>query len=188
MLKRGHSNIAYSKPGLEDQPGQDYDSHGRLSVGLLDQLGVPQSGDFYLCGSDSFLRDFNEGLRQRGTASAQIHTEMFGPGESITPGIAAVAHSHPHAPAGTPGKGSSVTFARSGLSVPWSLSYRSLLEFAEACDVAVKWSCRTGVCRTCETALIGGTVQYHPEPLEPPAEGNVLLCCAEPLGDVEIDL
>jgi ferredoxin len=63
-----------------------------------------------------------------------------------------------------------------------------LLELAEACDVSVRWSCRTGVCHTCESALIGGAVDYLPDPLEPPAAGNVLICCSRPRGDVEIDL
>jgi len=66
--------------------------------------------------------------------------------------------------------------------------YQSLLEFAEACDVPVKWSCRTGVCHMCESALIGGSVRYDPEPLDPPAEGNVLICCTRPETEVELDL
>ncbi len=70
----------------------------------------------------------------------------------------------------------------------WSSTYQNLLEFAEACAVPVKWACRTGVCHTCECALIGGSVQYDPEPLEPPAEGNVLICCARPQTEVELDL
>ena len=63
-----------------------------------------------------------------------------------------------------------------------------LLEFAEACDVPVKWACRTGVCHTCECALIGGSVRYDPEPLDPPAEGNVLICCSRPETEVALDL
>jgi ferredoxin len=63
-----------------------------------------------------------------------------------------------------------------------------LLEFAEACDVPVKWACRSGVCHTCECALIGGRVNYQPDPLDAPAEGNVLICCSRPEGDVEVDL
>jgi ferredoxin len=59
---------------------------------------------------------------------------------------------------------------------------------AEACDVPVRWSCRTGVCHTCECALIGGSVDYQPDPLDPPAKGNLLVCCAQPRSDVEIDL
>src|SRR3954466_428498 len=38
----------------------------------------------------------------------------------------------------------------------WSDDYASLLELAEACDVPVRWSRRTGVCHNCETTLIAG--------------------------------
>jgi ferredoxin len=63
-----------------------------------------------------------------------------------------------------------------------------LLELAEACEVPVRWSCRTGVCHTCETALVAGTVSYRPDPIDTPADGNVLICCSRPEGDVVIDL
>jgi ferredoxin len=72
--------------------------------------------------------------------------------------------------------------------VAWRPDWHSLLELAEACDVPVRWSCRTGVCHTCECALIGGAIDYLPEPLEPPAAGNLLICCSRPRGDIEIDL
>jgi ferredoxin len=65
---------------------------------------------------------------------------------------------------------------------------QSLLELAEACDVPVRRSCRTGVCQSCETGLIVGTVAYRPDPVEPPADGNVLICCSRPAGDIVIDL
>ena len=61
-----------------------------------------------------------------------------------------------HPPAGAPGAGPTVTFARSGSSVPFDPRMRSLLEFAEACDVPTRWSCRTGVCHTCSTPLLTG--------------------------------
>jgi ferredoxin len=91
-------------------------------------------------------------------------------------------------PAGPPGDGPLVSFARSGLNVRWSTPFRSLLELAEACDVPVRWSCRTGVCHTCETGLVGGRVGYQPNPVDPPADGNVLICCSQPEGDIVIDL
>ena len=81
-----------------------------------------------------------------------------------------------------------VSFARSGLNVRWAPAFQSLLELAEACDVPVRWACRTGVCHTCETGLINGAVGYQPEPVEPPAEGNALICCCRPQGDIVIDL
>ena len=187
-LASGKSHILYSQPGPEDQLGRDYDSPGHLNVPLLDQLGVVRDSDFYLCGPPAFLRSFVEGLRTWGADSSRVHSEVFGPEESLTPGIAASARLPPHSPSGTPGLGPQVSFTRSGLTVPWDSRFQSLLEFAEACDVPVKWACRTGVCHTCECALIGGAVQYHPDPLEAPAAGSVLICCSQPSSEVEIDL
>jgi len=187
-LPQGRSHIAYSRPGLQDRLDQDYDSAVRLTTPALERLGIPREADFYLCGPSTFLDSFRVGLKAWGVAAERVHMEIFGPAESITPGIAASSRQLAHPPPGTPGAGPQVAFARSGLTVRWSPAFYSLLELAEACDVAVRWSCRTGVCHTCESALIGGKVGYQPNPLEPPAEGNVLICCAQPRGDVEIDL
>lgn len=187
-LVRGQSHIVYSQPGPEDQVGLDYDSAGHLDVPLLNRLGLARDADFYLCGPPSFLRNFTEGLRTWGADSTRVHAEAFGPGESITPGIARASRPPVHRPAGTPGLGPQISFTRSGLTVPWDSRFISLLELAEACDVSVRWSCRTGVCHTCECALIGGAVNYRPAPLEAPAEGNVLICCSQPSADVEINL
>jgi len=85
--------------------------------------------------------------------------------------------------------GALVTFARSGIAAHWKASaYRSILELAEACDVPVRWSCRTGVCHNCESGLVSGAVVYGPEPLDKPADGNLLICCSQPIRDVVIDL
>jgi ferredoxin len=77
---------------------------------------------------------------------------------------------------------------RSGLNVRWGSPFQSLLELAEACDVPVRWACRTGVCHTCETGLVAGNIGYRPDPVAPPADGNMLICCSRPEGDVVIDL
>jgi ferredoxin len=54
--------------------------------------------------------------------------------------------------------------------------------------VPVRWSCRTGVCHTCETGIFEGRIGYAPEPVDPPADGAVLICCATPTSDVDLDL
>lgn len=187
-LPGGRSHVRYSRPRAEDRLGVDYDVAGRLTAAALEDLGVPRDADFYLCGPPGFLRDLTSGLAASGIAPTRIHTEVFGPGDSSTPGIAAVREQPPHPPAGPPGPGPLVSFGRSGLAVPWSASHRTLLELAEACDVPVRWSCRTGVCHSCQTALLSGSVTYDPEPLEPPAAGAVLICCSRPSEDVAIDL
>jgi ferredoxin len=116
-----------------------------------------------------------------------VHTEIFGVLDSITPGMAQVVHA-PHLPEGPPGSGPSVSFARSGITVAWDQKFGTLLELAEACDVPVRWSCRVGVCHTCLTGLIDGSITYNPEPLERPASGNVLVCCSQPNAGVTLDL
>ena len=37
-------------------------------------------------------------------------------------------------------------------------------------------------------AVSSGEVAYEPEPLDKPADGNLLVCCSQPVGDVVIDL
>ena len=134
------------------------------------------------------MDDVSAGLAALGIDAARIHTEPFGPAPGLTPGIAAAPARAPHAPEGRPGDGPTIEFARSNLSIPWSGDYASLLELAEACDVPVRWSCRTGVCHTCETTLIAGDVGYNPDPVEPPAEGSALICCSQPRDGVVLDL
>jgi ferredoxin-NADP reductase/MOSC domain-containing protein YiiM len=187
-LAHGHRHVRYSSPDPEDRPGVDFDASGRLDMRVLGELGVPRNGDFYICGPPSFMSDLTAGLAGWGVPPSRIHTEIFGAAPSITPGIAASPRRLPHLPAGPPGAGPLVSFVRSGLNVRWGSGFQSLLELAEACDVPVRWACRTGVCHTCESGLVSGTVAYRPEPIDVPADGNALICCSQPGGDIVIDL
>jgi len=187
-LPHSHACVAYSKPEDADQPGQDYDASGHLNLALLQRLQVPKEADFYLCGPTAFLSDFTAELKSWGVPGSNIHSETFGAESSITPGIASTVSVPPHPPSGSVGTGPKISFTRSGLSAPWNSQYGSLLEFAEACDVPVRWSCRTGVCHMCESGLIDGKVSYAPEPLDRPAEGKILICCSSPLTQIELDL
>jgi len=158
-------------------------------VPLLQELGVPREADFYLCGPAAFLHDLTSGLAAWDITRERVHTEVFGPTPSSTPGLVTTApRLSPHLPAGSPGTGPLVSFSRSGLVVHWDPAFGSLLELAEACAVPVRWSCRTGVCHSCESGLLAGNVSYRPEPLEPPASGNVLICCSRPQEEVMLDL
>ncbi|MCP3382273.1 MOSC and FAD-binding oxidoreductase domain-containing protein [Bradyrhizobium sp. CCGUVB4N] len=187
-LPHHHSHVCYSRPDPNDRPEVDFDSTGHLDRQLLQTINVPQDGDFYLCGPAAFISDLTTALHAWGVAPDRIHTELFGARPSLTPGIAASPNRSAHLPLGVPGPGPMVSFARSGLNVCWGPSYASLLELAEACDVPVRWSCRTGVCHNCESGLVAGDVSYQPDPLDAPADGNVLICCARPQGDIVIDL
>ena len=149
---------------------------------------MPRDADFYLCGPSAFMNDLAVELGtgvSRPTASAVRFSAQLRRGHRASRRHLA---GPPHQPAGSAGVGPLVSFARSGLNVRWAPAFQSLLELAEACDVPVRWACRTGVCHTCETGLINGAVGYQPEPVEPPAEGNALICCSRPQGDIVIDL
>ena len=185
-LPRGHQHICYSRPGPDDVEGRDYQTEGRLSASVLGALDLPRDAQAYICGPAAFMADVSTALT--GLGVADVRTEIFGAVPAQTPGIAAAAARPPHPPAGAPDEGPQVAFARSGLTVRWGGGYSSLLELAEACDVPVRWSCRTGVCHTCETNLMSGAVSYEPDPVDDPADGSALICCSQPVGDLVLDL
>jgi MOSC domain-containing protein YiiM/ferredoxin-NADP reductase/ferredoxin len=187
-LSMSHRFVVYSRPEASDRLGRDFDRPGHLSPRLLQDVGVPQDAVFYLCGPPQFLADFQTGLAAWGVPRPRIHIEAFGPASSLTPGISGGAAIAPHRPDGLPGDGPMVTFVRSGIAVPWNTRLGSLLELAENCAVPVRWSCRSGICHNCETGLIDGSVAFPPEPMDAPADGNTLICCAKPTSAVELDL
>jgi ferredoxin-NADP reductase len=188
-LTHGRSYVCYSRPGSRDKMGEDFDATGHLSRSVFDEVGVPREADVYLCGPTRFMADMRETLATLGVAPERIRVEMFNGSESMTPGVVPAATRAPHLPEGDTNTGPLVSFARSGIAAHWNASaYHSILELAEACEVPVRWSCRTGVCHSCESGLVLGAVAYGPEPLEKPADGNLLVCCAQPIRDVVIDL
>jgi ferredoxin-NADP reductase/MOSC domain-containing protein YiiM len=187
-LSNARIDVYYSDPAPHDLQGRDFDRKGRLTPSQLAELQPPLDAEAYLCGPAAFMDDISAGLAALGISASHIHTEPFGPAPSQTPGIAATPARPPHLPPGQPGPGPMIEFARSDLTIPWSSDYGSLLELAEACDVPVRWSCRTGVCQTCETTIIAGDVDYNPDPVESPPDGSVLLCCSQPREDIVLDL
>jgi ferredoxin-NADP reductase/MOSC domain-containing protein YiiM len=187
QLSRGRGYIVYSNPAATDRAGTDFDAPGHIDIPLLERIGVSQGSQFYLCGPSSFLQNMRDGLRNWGVPAGNVHAEIFGSLDAITPGMAQIDHT-PHLPQGLPGSGPPVSFARSGITVAWDRKFASLLELAEACDIPVRWSCRTGVCHTCVTGLITGSILYNPEPLERPSPGNALICCSQPNAEITLDL
>jgi ferredoxin-NADP reductase/MOSC domain-containing protein YiiM len=188
-LIHSRSYVCYSKPGSHDRMGEDFDATGHLSRSVFDEVGIPREAEVYLCGPTRFMAEMKQALAAMDVAPERIHVEIFNGSEALTPGVVGAATRVPHLPEDEANTGPLVSFARSGIAVHWKAStYQSILELAEACDVPVRWSCRTGVCHNCESGLVSGSVAYAPEPLDNPADGNLLICCAQPIGDVVVDL
>jgi NAD(P)H-flavin reductase/ferredoxin len=62
----------------------------------------------------------------------------------------------------------------------------TILDAAERAGYALPYSCRKGVCSTCEAALRAGTIQIGSQSVEGP-KSAVLLCRAKPTSDVVVN-
>ncbi len=180
-LPFGHSHVHYTSEAAAPL------AHRRLDGSLLVALGLPTDTSAYVCGPVGFMNDMTAALVGLGIPGSRIHTERFGSLSAVNPGVVGVEPPAPHVPAAA-GTGPMVTFARAGVAAKFNQDNGSLLEMAEACDIPTRWSCRTGVCHTCATPLLSGTVDYRPIPLTEPDVGQVLLCCSRPSTDVVLDL
>ena len=63
----------------------------------------------------------------------------------------------------------------------------SLLEFAEANDIAIDSGCRAGSCGSCVTAIKSGDVEYLTAPGTPPESGCCLTCISIPKSYLVLD-
>ncbi len=186
-LPHAHEHVFYSA-ATPPERHRVQAARGRLTKEALARLAIPASASAYVCGPASFMAHMQDALTALGADPAAIHTELFGALPSINPGVTGQASRPPHQPPGPPGTGPLVTFARSGVTAPFGNDRRSVLDLADACDVPTRWSCRTGVCHTCITPMLSGDIAYAPAPLEPPAGGQVLICCARPGTDIVLDM
>jgi len=187
-LPDAHEHVFYSAATPEELR-HAHATPGRLTQDRLLALSVPADATAYVCGPALFMTDMRQALTEAGIDPAHIRTELFGTLGAINPGLTDHPAQAPHQPPGPPGTGPLVTFARSGIAVPFDADdNRSVLELADACDVPTRWSCRTGVCHTCVTPLLSGTITYSPDPLEPPTDGEILICCARPGTDLVLDM
>jgi ferredoxin-NADP reductase len=186
-LPSAHSLVYYTTPRHPLAPDSGVRA-GRLTTDVVAGLGLPANANAYVCGPEPFMDDVAASLAGVGIVPARIHTERFGSRSPINPGVVRADAPPPHQPPGPPGAGPAVTFARSGLTAAWSDTFSSVLELAEACDVPTQWSCRTGVCHTCVTAVLSGEASYETPPLEAPTADELLICSAQPTADPVIDL
>ena len=188
-VTHGRSYVCYSRPSPQDKIGEDFDAAGHLSRSVFEAVDIPRDADVYLCGPTRFMTEMKAELANFGVDPKRIHIEIFNGSEPLTPGVVGGVTQPPHLPKDDANTGPLISFARSGIAAHWNSSaYQSILELAEACDVPVRWSCRTGVCHNCESGLVSGEIAYDPEPLEKPADGNLLVCCSQPISDVVVDL
>ena len=186
-LPGSHRLVSYSNPDPEETDRANYDIVGRITGTNLRQARLPIDADYYLCGPDAFMKALSSAIAAQGTPPQQIATELFGAHPTgLPPGM--TRGPAPHHPNPDRGRGPTVSFTRSNLTVRWDPAHGNLLEFAEACDVPASFGCRNGVCHACESEVLSGTIDYVTAPLETPDDHRVLLCCAAPTSDLALEL
>ncbi|KRW95163.1 2Fe-2S iron-sulfur cluster-binding protein [Paracoccus sp. MKU1] len=159
-------------------------AHGNCQhLGILDRdmlRGWLPLDDYrvYMCGPGGFMDAMRAALTGLGLADSDIRQESFG-----SPLPANSAQVRPTAEQ----SGVEVRFGRTGLDSTWN-GAANLLEFAEAQGLSPDFSCRAGVCGSCQCGLLNGEVEYDEEPLDPLPPGQILLCCSRPKGPIELDL
>ncbi|MBF0219384.1 MAG: 2Fe-2S iron-sulfur cluster binding domain-containing protein [Gammaproteobacteria bacterium] len=169
-------HLCFSHPLADDLLGRDYHHKGRIDLPLL-RLELPlKPFHFYVCGPSAMMESIVDGLEKWGVSQAHIHFEAFGP---------ATVKRHPITPAIT--DPIEITFAKTGVSIPWQTSAATLLEFAEAQGIKVNSGCRSGSCGSCQTTIISGEINYLHQPDYDPQPGSCLLCCATPKTNLTLE-
>jgi ferredoxin-NADP reductase len=159
------------------QPGPAWNGHsGRLSREFVSQQVIDlDSPTFFLCGPQGFMDNARQILSTLGVKQEQILQESFG--ESKPP------------PESRPVEGSAVenvVFIQSQKVCQVSAG-STLLEVAEKNGVQIPYGCRQGVCGTCATRVLSGTVPMDVEfglTAEQKIAGYVLACVGRPEGTV----
>jgi ferredoxin-NADP reductase/phenylpropionate dioxygenase-like ring-hydroxylating dioxygenase large terminal subunit/ferredoxin len=176
-------HVSYSHAGDGDAAGASHDADGTVSLDTLKQVLPFGDHDFYLCGPTGFMRSLYEGLTGMGIATNRIFYESFGPATVLKREAPAPTQAAPVEAAPAP-----VRFVRSDIGSEWSRERGTLLEFAESLGIAPQFSCRSGICGTCATPILGGAVDYLEEPVAPREASEVLLCCSVPRPGAEVVL
>ncbi|MEQ9327697.1 MAG: MOSC domain-containing protein [Rhodospirillales bacterium] len=141
----------------------------RAEIGSL-----PEGAHIHVCGPAAMVnevRDIQTGLGRRNDL---LRYELFAAAEETA--IVDAAES------------ATVRLQPDGIAATWRRGDGPLLEWIENhTGHRPPAACRSGLCRTCRARLRRGSVAY-PAGISPPSSAEVLLCCARPAGDIEIEL
>ncbi|MBN3776685.1 hybrid-cluster NAD(P)-dependent oxidoreductase [Burkholderia sp. Ac-20345] len=162
---------------------------GRLSVELLSQY-VPDYRDreVFTCGPSGYMNAVRDLLVQGGHDPARYHQESFNFAETVAP-LADVADASGNAEQVADGT-YTVRLSKSGKTFEMNAS-ETVLTAARKNGVALPSSCSQGICGTCKTAVLEGSVDMQHNGGIRQREidkGLRLMCCSRPTSDLVLDL
>ncbi len=165
-------------------------STGYLRRTTLQKLLPLDDYDIYMCGPPPFMQALYGILTGLGVRKERIAYEFFGPASLLSEAAQTTTRSAIAAAAepATEGDGPLIILRKSRRSLAWDGASESILAFLESQGIEPEFSCRAGVCGTCEQGLVSGEVDYFEEPLEELPDGRLLLCCTKPKSSIMLDL
>ena len=162
-----------------DSSDEGWDGNrGRLTLPMLLEIAADASErEVFTCGPAAYMDSVRDLLRRASADPARCHEESFELGLDPVPPVAVA------------GPAFHVEFRRSGRAVECAAG-TSVLQAALAAGVPLPSSCGEGVCGTCKTTVLAGTVDMqHAGGIRPReiAQGKALLCCSTPLENLVLD-
>jgi ferredoxin-NADP reductase len=164
----------YTRPGAMDRLGVDHQVAGRMSASDIDQQLIDRRARFYVCATDTMMREVRQGLVSRGVPGFDIFQERF---VSPVPTLV-IPEDAVH----------TVRLARSDRELTWRKADGSLLALAEQAGVSMPGGCRVGQCENCTVRVLSGTVQYLQDEVDIGDGDSCLTCQAVPSSDVVLDI
>ena len=165
---------------------------GRVGTDQLLALVPDLAGrEVLTCGPPPYMAAVRTALTEAGADPERCHEESFVLGAPAAPALVPLP-GIPDAPA-SPGAdapaGATVRFARSGLEVACPPG-TTVLDAAASAGLVLPSSCAEGLCGTCTTTLVSGSVEMnHQGGIRPRqiAQNMFLPCCSTPDGDIVVD-
>jgi glycine betaine monooxygenase B len=168
---------------------------GLLSGDMLRVLAPDlHEREVFCCGPAPYMAAVRRLLVAAGFDMARYHEESFSFPELPTaqplarPGTDGAEASRPTS-AGARTTAFSVEFVRTGRTFACGAD-ENVLDAASAAGLTPPSSCGQGLCGTCKTTLLSGTVDMHHQGGIRPreiAQDKLLICCSKPLSDLRID-
>ena len=178
----------------DDAPGERWNGlRGRLTPEMI-RLVAPDlhRRQIYCCGPAPYMAAVRAMLGDLGFDMRGYHEESFSFEKLPAGEVAAVldAEGEEPAPAAPSGEVTyTIEFARSGRTITCRADEK-ILDAAYAAGMTPASSCGPGMCGTCKSTMLSGTVDMqHQGGIRPReiAAHKVLICCSTPTSDVVID-
>jgi glycine betaine catabolism B len=184
-----HPNFQLHLSLTRSEIGNDWSGlTGRLDANMLEQIAADfRERAVYVCGSEGFMAEVENLLKNLDFPMDNYYQESFGSGPPAPTPVAASVSSPTQVNTEV---SSLVLFSQSGKEVS-NDGDESILELGKQENIRLKSACGKGKCGVCKLKKVKGKVKYQGSPSRLSASeqdaGFILPCIAYPIGRVEVE-